>query len=90
MTICDLCLDLINIEVTKKRIKSFLNAYEKVLKLSQYEKESLKIFIECHQAITLLETSREKIVNNNNSVENEQFFNKGKIGIKMVNNFEFF
>ena len=86
VTICDLCLDLKNIEESKQKIKIFLNAYEKKSPLTNYEKECLQTFIICHQAITVLETTREKYLENNTSAENEKYLLKGKQGLQIVLN----
>lgn len=86
VTICDLCLDLNNLDKSKARATKFIEAYEKISPLSDYEKDCLKKFIVCHQAITVLETTREKILENNNTDENEIFMQKGKKGLKIVLN----
>ena len=84
VTICDLCLDLDNINESKIRSTKFINAYEKVSPLSDYERECLKKFIVCHQAITIIETTREKKIEKNDSQENEIFLQKGKRGLRIV------
>ena len=71
VTICDLCLDLENIHDAKQRAKIFVEAYEKTSPLSDYEKQALRKFIVCHQAITILETTREKEIEGNTTEENE-------------------
>ncbi len=81
--ICDMCLDLNNLKKSQERIKHFLHAYEKESPLTAYEKYSLNIFLAAHQAITILETTKEKH-NGNNSEENEKFFAKGKQGLSIV------
>ena len=73
VTICDLCLDLDDIKESQIRASKFINAYEKVSPLSDYERECLKKFIVCHQAITIIETTREKKIEKNDSQENEIF-----------------
>lgn len=88
VTICDLCLDLNDLETSKKRAELFINAYEKISPLSEYEKECLYKFIVCHQAITILETTREKKLENNQTEENEIFLQKGKSGLRAVINFK--
>lgn len=86
VTICDLCLDLEDIETSKLRAKRFVDSYEKTSPLSNYEKECLRKFIVCHQAITILETIREKKIEHNNSEENELFLQKGKQGLRIALN----
>lgn len=84
VTIGDLCFDIENVDETKRRAQIFLNAYESKAKLSEYEKECLSKFLYCHQAITVLETTREKIVENNNSQENEMFACEGKKALLLL------
>ena len=84
VTICDLCLDLENIEDSKSRASRFVKEYERISPLSSYEKECLRKFIVCHQAITVLETMREKKIENNQTQENEIFLQKGKQGLRVV------
>lgn len=84
VSICDLCLDCDDIELIKTRMQTFINAYEQVSPLSDYEKSCLKVFLATHQAITIIETTREKFKNNNDSEENEDFLRKGQEGLKLV------
>lgn len=84
VTICDLCLDLNSKQKTLERTKAYLNAYESIFPLTEYEKECLKTFIKCHQAMTVIETTREKIEENNKTKENEKFLEKGKLGLTSV------
>ena len=86
VTICDLCLDLDNVANSKTRAELFVKAYEEYSPLSQYEKDCLRKFIVCHQAITILETMREKKIENNQTEENEIFLQKGKQGLRNVLN----
>ena len=85
ITICDLCLDLDDANQSVVRTKTYLLAYEKLYPLTDYERQCLKIAIKCHQAITVLETTREKVEENNDSIENQKFLEKGEQGLKMVN-----
>ena len=86
VTIGDLCFDINDINETKRRTQLFLDAYESKSKLSNYEKQCLNIFLYCHQAITVLETTREKIVENNDSEENELYANESKKALKILEN----
>lgn len=83
VTICDLCLDLNNYEKSKLRAREFLDEYQKKGKLSSYEAEALKTFLKTHQAITIIETLREKN-DGNMTEENEIFLNKGRVGLNMI------
>ena len=86
VTICDLCLDLDDVANSKTRAELFVKAYEEYSPLSQDEKDCLRKFIVCHQAITILETMREKKIENNQTEENEIFLQKGKQGLRIVLN----
>ena len=89
VTICDLCLDLSDIEKSLRRTNMYLKAYENIYPLTTYERKSLKTLIKCHQAITILETTRDKIVDNNQSEENLKFLEKGKDGLVIVSKYDF-
>lgn len=84
VTICDLCLDLDDVNVSKQRIKEFLSSYGSISSLSKYEKECLKVFLLTHQANTILQTTKEKKILNNDSQENESFLRKSKLGLKLM------
>lgn len=84
ISICDLCFDLEDVETSKKRAKNFVSAYEKISPLSIYEKQCLRKFIICHQAITILQCMREKKLELNDSKENDSFLRKGKQGLRIV------
>lgn len=87
--ICDLCLDLDNIEISKQRAQTFITEYEKVYPLTDYEVQALKIFLKCHQAISILETTREKIEENNTSDENLKFLDKAQKGLDLMLKYDF-
>lgn len=91
VTIGDLCLDINNFSETKRKTQLFINAYEHEAKLSIYEKECFSKFLYCRQAIFVLETTREKIVENNNSEENTMFATESKKALLLLNktNFNF-
>lgn len=83
VTICDLCLDLKDYDKAKARAREFLSSYQEKDKLSDYEMNALKIFLKVHQAITTIETLREKN-EGNMTEENEIFLNKGRVGLNMI------
>ncbi len=87
--ICDLCLDLNNLKISKQRVLIFLTEYNKLYPLSDYEIEVLKIFLKCHQAISIIQTIREKVEENNTSEENLKFLSKAKKGLELVMNYDF-
>jgi homoserine kinase type II len=82
--ICDLCLDYQNLKLSKERTDAFVSAYESVSKLSEYERECLNVFIACHQAMTIIETTREKVIEKNETDENEWFMQDSKTGLDMT------
>ena len=84
VSIGDFCIDLNDLEESKKRTIKFLKAYESVSKLDEYEKDCLKIFLKVHQATTILNSMREKVKENNDSVENQEFLDKGRKGLRLV------
>lgn len=89
VTICDLCLDLTNIEISKQRTQIYLNEYEKILPLTKYEKQALKVFLKCHQAITIIQTTKGKVEDKNLSEENLKFLNKAKKGLDLLIKYDF-
>ena len=89
VSICDLCLDLDNIEISKLRTQTFLTEYEKVYSLTDYELQALKIFLKCHQAITIIQTTKEKVEDKNLSEENLKFLNKAKKGLDLLIKYDF-
>ncbi len=86
VTICDLCLDLENTDLSRERIKVYLAEYDKVYPLSKYEISALKTFLKTHQAITILQTTKEKFEDNNTSEENMKFLRKSKKGLNLMMN----
>lgn len=84
VTIGDLCFDTNSLDETKRKAKLFLSAYESRSKLSNYERECLKIFLYCHQAISVLETTRERVVESNTSRENEFYAKESKKALVML------
>ncbi len=86
VSICDLCLELSNIDLAKRKINLFVNSYESISPLSNYEKECLNVFLRVHQAITILETTKEKLLNNNDSEENDDFLRKSRLGLRILLN----
>lgn len=84
VTICDLCLDLENVKFSKERMLAYLTEYNDVYPLTNYEITTLKTFLKTHQAITILQTTKEKFEENNTSKENLKFLNKSKKGLELM------
>jgi len=66
----------------------FLSEYEQHYPLTSYEAKALGVFLKVHQAITILETSREKRIEGNTTDENDKFMEKGKLGLDFVSQHE--
>lgn len=86
VSIGDLCMVSNDENQAKERTKIFLDAYEQVSKLSDYEKDCLKVFLKVHQATSILNCLRERIVEHNDSKENTDFLEKSKQALKMLLN----
>lgn len=84
VVIGDLCLDLEDFETSAKRTKFFLEAYESVDKLNEYEKQCLKVFIKAHQATSICNALREKVLEGNDSFENLTFLEKSGIALDLL------
>ncbi len=79
---CDLCFDREDKEKSEKRFKAVLDEYQKTIQLTTEEKEKLPIYIRLAHAMHVLCANYEKIVNNNDSDENEYFLAQGRAGLK--------
>ena len=50
---------------------------------------ALKVFLKCHQAITIIQTTKEKVEDKNLSDENLKFLNKAKKGLDLLIKYDF-
>ena len=78
---CDVLFNKDNKTESEQNLKEVLKEYQKVIKLTPMELESLPIYIQFAHAMHVLCATYEKKVNNNNSKENEYFLNIGKSGL---------
>ena len=70
-------------------MQTFLAEYGKVYPLTDYEIQALKIFLKCHQAISILETTQEKVEENNTSDENLKFLDNAQKGLDLMLKYDF-
>ena len=89
VVIGDLCIDLNDIETSKKRTDTFLKTYQRVDKLSDYEKSCLRIFLKAHQATSILYHLRENKIEGNCSEENKFYINNSRKALDVVSKVNF-
>ena len=78
---CNLFFDEDNKEESDKNMKIALEEYQKKIKLTEKELDSLETYIKLAHAMHLLSANFEKVKMNNNSEENEYWINQGKKGL---------
>jgi Ser/Thr protein kinase RdoA (MazF antagonist) len=81
---CDMLFDKANKEESDKNLKGALEEYQKTIKLTAREIESLTAYIQLAHAMHVLCATYEKKVKNNNSKENEYFLDIGKSGLRRM------
>jgi Ser/Thr protein kinase RdoA (MazF antagonist) len=79
---CNLFFDENNKEKSDKNLKIALEEYQKIIKLTDKELNSLNTYIELAHAMHLLCANEEKINKNNNSEENEYWLGQGRKGLQ--------
>lgn len=79
---CDILFNKDNKEESEQNLKAALEEYQKTIKLTPLEVESLPIYIELAHAMHVLCATYEKKVSHNNSKENEYFLSIGKAGLR--------
>ncbi|MEX2007222.1 MAG: phosphotransferase [Candidatus Levyibacteriota bacterium] len=77
----DTFFDKGDISQTKDYYNLALVEYQKYITLTEYELETLPILVKVGHAMHLLRATYEKVINHNNSKENEYFLNLGKVGL---------
>jgi len=83
---CDLFFNSKNPKSFPERFRTLLEEYKKEIKLTWAEESELPTYIQMAHAMHLLRANYEKVVNKNNTVENEYFLNIGRIGLKYTRN----
>lgn len=82
---CDILFNKDNKEESEQNLKDTLEEYQKTIKLTPREIESLPIYIRLAHAMHVLCATYEKKTKNNDSEENEYFLNIGKSGLRQMN-----
>ena len=78
---CNLLFDENSKERGKRNLKTALEEYQKIIKLTSRELETLPTYIKLAHAMHVLSANYEKIVEKNNSDENEYWLNEGRKGL---------
>jgi len=79
---CDILFNKDNKEESEQNLKDALEEYQKTIKLTLREIESLPLYIKLAHALHVLCATYEKKAQNNDSEENEYFLNIGKSGLR--------
>ena len=79
---CDILFNRDNQKESEQNLKDALGEYQKTIKLTPRELESLPIYIKLAHAMHVLCATYEKEINNNNTAENEYFLDIGKSGLR--------
>jgi homoserine kinase type II len=80
--LCDFCFDPTSPERSKKYHDILISEYRKHLELTGEELEKLPGYLKLAHAMHLLSANYEKVVNKNDSPENEYFLKLGRAGLK--------
>jgi len=78
---CNLFFNEDNKKESNKNMEIVLEEYQKEIKLTEKELDSLEIYIKLAHAMHLLSGNFEKVKKNNNSYENEYWINQGRKGL---------
>jgi len=79
---CNLLFDEKSKENSENNLKTALDEYQKTIKLTPRELEVLPTYIKLAHAMHILSANHEKIVEKNNSKENEYWLSQGRMGLK--------
>ena len=82
---CDILFNKDNKEESEQNLKDALEEYQKTIRLTPREIESLPTYIKLAHAMHVLCATYEKKVRKNDSEENEYFLNIGKSGLRQMN-----
>lgn len=83
---CNIFFDPDSIENSNNNLQIALNEYQKIIKLTDQELNALPTYIKLAHAMHLLSANYEKVVENNDSAENEYWLNLGRTGLKQMLN----
>ena len=80
---CNILFDENDKRKTEKNFKIALEEYQKTIKLTQEELEVLPAYIKLAHAMHVLSANYEKVVEKNDSEENEYWINQGRMGLNL-------
>ncbi|MFH0987256.1 MAG: hypothetical protein V1911_04425, partial [Candidatus Micrarchaeota archaeon] len=69
---------------SERNFKIALEEYQKTVKLTQRELNSLQTYLKLAHAMHLLEANFSKVHDSNNSEENEYWLSQGRAGLKQM------
>jgi Ser/Thr protein kinase RdoA (MazF antagonist) len=81
---CDVCFDLKDKKKSESNFKTVLSEYQKSIRLTKEELETLPIYIRLAHAMHAICASYEKFAKGNNTKENEYFLNHGRTGLRQT------
>lgn len=81
---CDILFDAKDKIGNKDNLKIVLREYQKKIKLTTKELETIPLYIKLAHAMHILSANYQKIVKKNNSGENEYFLEKGRRGLQQL------
>lgn len=81
---CNIFFDEKSKTKSENNLKIALEEYQRKIKLTKRELEVLPIYIKLAHAMHILSANYQKMVEKNNSAENEYFLRQGKIGLVQV------
>ncbi|MBU2496687.1 MAG: phosphotransferase [Nanoarchaeota archaeon] len=81
---CNILFDKNSKEKSEKNLKIALEEYQKEIKLTSRELKVLPTYIKLAHAMHVLRANYEKVVEKNNSKENEYWLNQGRKGLKQL------
>lgn len=84
---CNILFDEEDKLKSESNLRVALDEYQKVIKLTQRELEVLPTYIKLAHAMHILLSSYEKMVEKNDSKENEYWLNQGRIGLFQILSF---
>lgn len=81
---CNLLFNETSKEESEKNLKIALEEYQKIIKLTPRELDSLPTYIKLAHAMHILQANYEKIIKKNDLEENEYWLQQGRSGLKQM------
>lgn len=79
---CNILFDERTKENSERNLKIAMDEYQKHVRLTPRELEILPTYIRLAHAMHILRANYEKVVENNNTEENEYWLNQGRMGLR--------